>query len=88
MQERYDMEELKPVQLAEALDVPQRTIQFWLRTGALMGKQKMTGRWVVTAGEARRFIRARDIAAADAEAMLDAWLDRHFSDSRKEAVLA
>jgi hypothetical protein len=79
MQEKYDMEELKPVQLAAALDVPQRTIQFWLRSGALQGKQKMTGRWVVSAGEARRFIRERKIAVADTEALLDAWLDAHFA---------
>lgn len=73
------MLELPAGEAAKALDVPPRTLNYWLTTGEIKGYQKLTGRWWVSIGELRRIIRERGQEGSRTEA--------HFNRYVKENVL-
>lgn len=80
-EQEYDMLEIPVAEAAEAVGVPLRTVQWWLQTGQLEGRQTITGRWMVQVGNLRRLIIKLSERRKDGGrtlAHLEAWLEKHY----------
>lgn len=87
--EDLDMQELTPGQVARALRVSPRTVQYWLEKGQLPADDPETiaGRRKVRIGDLRRFMvehsTRKGLKPERYEARLNEWLLEHVSDVEK-----
>ena len=80
--EEMGMEELAAGELARVLEVSPRTLQHWLKTGELEGRQTFTGRWLVKVGNARSFIKRKARDDGSTETRFDTFLHDRFQQEK------
>lgn len=69
---------LTPEQVAAALQVPERTIYFWLDKEWLPAVQEINRRWTITVGNVRQFIRSRKVRdSGRTELRFNQWIDEN-----------
>lgn len=79
-EEEINMQEISSAELARQLGVSARTVQNWLASGDLEGRQTFAGRWFIKVGNAKAFITKKGKDRGEGAARLEAYLHDRFQE--------